>query len=118
MVRGPAARRKKSQLQRPLACAFLFEVASTRLEQIIQRNEAQKFFCAAFQYRHPRKAFLCHPIHNHPKGFIGIRFDGIQSHEITEGASQYCVTFGLQSFAYVSSRQHAHKSALSVNHWQ
>jgi hypothetical protein len=43
IARGPAARRKKSQLQRPLACALLFEIAPTRLEQIIQRNEPQKF---------------------------------------------------------------------------
>src|SRR5580700_8126349 len=99
MVSNPAARREKPQLQRPLTCTFLIEVAPPRLEQIFQRNEAQEFLCTALQHRHPRKAFLCHPIDNHPQGFVRIRFYGIKSHELTERAPQYCVTLSFYSFA-------------------
>jgi hypothetical protein len=42
--RRAIARRKESQLQPPLAFALLFEIASKRFEQIIQRNEAWQFF--------------------------------------------------------------------------
>jgi hypothetical protein len=118
ILRSPDARRKKSQLQRTFTRAFGFEVASTCFEQIIQRNEAQEFLRTAFQHRHPREAFLCHSIHNHSQGFVGIRFHGIKSDEITEGAPQYGVTLDLDSFAHISARQHPHKAALVVDHWQ
>src|SRR5262249_46662506 len=53
----PLRGEEKSQLEWALASAFFFQVRRTCLQQVIQRNEADKSSCIALDAGHARKVF-------------------------------------------------------------
>jgi hypothetical protein len=90
---------EKPQLQRAFAPAFFFQMPSSSLKQVIQRNEPQELSRRTIHHRQPRKSFFRHAIYNHAQWFIWIRDDRTRSHKLTKRPPQQRIAVFRQGFA-------------------